>query len=553
MQEALGPRKLDGIWEFAFFPGTLEKFQVAKTQFSGKCTVPGCFDLLPECRLFRGTGAYRKTVTAGGMCRLSLGGIGLRAKVFWDGRGIFSTEIPFALQKVDFDAGKSGSHELVIACCNEFDRSDRSMFRPNYDFYAHGGIFRSVTLEPLAEMRIERLAVTAADLKGGKVRISVKLAGRIPQKCTAAFSFDGSGKVASVILRGGSGEYELAVPGFRIWSPASPNLHSLTLSVPGAERTVRFGLRTVGVKRGKILLNGQTLKILGFNRHDAHPDFGYAVPQEIRLRDLLMLKQTGCNFIRGCHYPQSDEFLDLCDELGILVWEESMGWGNAVSNLTDPEFRRLQLEQTRLMVEKSINHPSVVLWGFLNEAQTDSPEAVPVISEQAALIRKLDPSRPVTFATCRGVNDRCLESVDVISFNTYPGWYGGENQYFDPAAVKADLSKLEKFAGSGKYRNKALILSEIGAEAFPGDHSGLRWSEDYQAELARTVREYVGTHPRWSGVLYWMFSDTRSYEGEFAACRARGFNNKGFVTEHRLPKKAWLDLLEEERRRASGK
>ena len=75
--------------------------------------------------------------------------------------------------------------------------------------------------------------------------------------------------------------------------------------------------------------------------------------------------------MRGAHYPQCEDFLDLCDELGILVWEESLGWGNTDEQLKDPEFCALQEMQTRMMVRDSINHPSVIISGFLNEPASD--------------------------------------------------------------------------------------------------------------------------------------------------------------------------------------
>lgn len=152
-------QKLDGLWEFAFQDEKAGDCDVTQMKFTTHCYVPGCFDLLPDFKFLRGIGVYRRMVEASGHSRLTLEGIGLRGKVFWDGREIHSIETPFTLEKIDFDAGKKGTHELLIACDNRFDRSESSMFRSNYDFYAHGGIYRSVSIVPLPETWIENIAI----------------------------------------------------------------------------------------------------------------------------------------------------------------------------------------------------------------------------------------------------------------------------------------------------------------------------------------------------------------------------------------------------------
>ena len=304
-------------------------------------------------------------------------------------------------------------------------------------------------------------------------------------------------------------------------------------------------MRKAGIRNGRITLNGKTIKLIGFNRHDAHPDYGYAIPREMTRTDLEMIRAKGYNFIRGCHYPQSEAMLSICDEIGLLVWEESLGWGNSAESLRDPVFIRGQLEQTRQMVRKSVNHPCVILWGFLNEAETHEPCARELVDALVRTIREEDRTRLVTFASNRIFRDVCLDSLDVVSFNTYPGWYGMQDaQQFPEQEVLDALRAIIRFVSDEKYREKGVILSEIGAAALPGDHSGLRWSEEYQAELLKTVLGEIWREDRWSGVAFWHFSDTKTYSDGRAIHRPRGFNNKGLVTEYRVPKLAWKALAE---------
>jgi len=146
------------------------------------------------------------------------------------------------------------------------------------------------------------------------------------------------------------------------WSPSDPKLHTLRVRTNGDDIIERFGIRELKIDDGKMLLNGEPLKLLGYCRHEAHPQFGPALPEQQLLHDLQILKDLGCNFVRGAHYPQDQRFLDLCDELGFLVKEESLGWNAPVEDFQNPVFCDLQEQQTRLMVRNSINHPSVIIF-----------------------------------------------------------------------------------------------------------------------------------------------------------------------------------------------
>ena len=194
-------------------------------------------------------------------------------------------------------------------------------------------------------------------------------------------------------------------------------VHGLETVAGQDEKEIRFGMRKVGLQDGRITLNGKPVKLIGFNRHDAHPDYGYAIPAEITRNDLEMIREKGYNFIRGCHYTQSETMLSICDELGLLVWDESLGWGNSIASMTDPVFCRYQQEQTRQMVRKSINHPCIILWGFLNEASTHEPEAGTLVNSLIQTIRSEEQSRLVTFASNQIFNDLCLDSFLCLLHN----------------------------------------------------------------------------------------------------------------------------------------
>ena len=307
--------------------------------------------------------------------------------------------------------------------------------------------------------------------------------------------------------------------------------------------TERFGLRKIEIRGRSLLLNGKPLKLLGVNRHEHHPDFGYALPDAIHVNDLMLMKQCGCNFVRGSHYPQNQHFLDCCDEMGILVWEEGLAWGRKPSpNLLNPVFRESQRNNLTAMIQASFNHPSVILWGFLNECASTETESKPVYAELAALVKRLDPCRPVTFAVVQTRDHQVFEFADVISMNCYPGWYDTDDEEIRTIDnIQPFLRDTIGYIDSlPETRDKPFIISEIGAAALPGFHDRFhaRWTEEYQADYHQAVTEFVCGEDRVAGVALWMFCDARTGMQGRILRRPRGFNNKGIFDEYRRPKEA---------------
>ena len=190
------------------------------------------------------------------------------------------------------------------------------------------------------------------------------------------------------------------------------------------------------------------------------------------------------------------------------------------------------------MIARAPTIPSVILWGLLNESLSQEAACRPGYERLIGEIRRLDPSRPVTFASNHWRDDLMFDLVDVISINTYPGWYIGELEAL-PAGLDEVIARLEKADAA----SKPAILSEIGAGAVPGwrDQNRTRWSEEYQAALLEAVIRHLfhdttALHgPRDLAVL-------RLPElgaGAAGAQRPRGFNNKGVVDEYRRPKLAY--------------
>jgi beta-glucuronidase len=439
---------------------------------------------------------------------------------------------------------------------NRFDEL-RSPLQENYfDFYAYGGIFRPVRYVALPAVHIERVEVRTTALDPPTIEVTV-LANE-ESGIELGFEIDGTA-VAAVQPEGPtqvSTPRQLALAGAGLWSPRTPELHTLTVHLTVSGKSDRyqvdFGVRTVESRDGAILLNGEPIRLFGWNRHEVHPQFGPALPVSQMVQDIEIMRAAGANFVRGSHYPQDDRFLDLCDRAGMLVWEESIGWQQKSHHFRNAEYQKLIGEQQLEMIQAHINHPSIIMWGFQNELLSNVQEARPVIENLATVSRTADPTRPVTFASCRFPNDVCLDLVDIVSLNVYPGWYAADEDEYRPLhEIGEKLDAIRVGLEKQGLADKPLIISEIGAGAIYGwrdAHAG-HWSEQYQTDYLTEVCTQFLARPEISGLALWQYCDGRTYGSSRAQRRPRTFNNKGIVDEYRRPKEAYSAiraLMEEE-------
>lgn len=540
-------RSLDGIWDFVFLgeQADLTTLDLKTVGFDDLLSVPGVFDVTPKYAGRRGLALYRLRVEAPPARRLKLrlGGIGLWARAYWDGQPIGTLDLPYSGEELVFASGPGIEHTLVIAIDNRFNVQRTPLFSQFYDFYAYGGFYRGLELHELPDCSLERVRVTTRDLATGGVSLDIEVSGEVPPHLDFSVAFDRQAAMRfsrPVIDR--HIRLDLAVPDFKCWSPETPHLHTVTVGLANDAITERFGLRTVSVDGPHICINGKHHKLLGYCRHEAHPEFGPVQPLPLLIEDLQYLKDLGCNFVRGCHYPQDQRFLDLCDQLGLLVWEESLGWGNSVEQANTPAFRDAQERQTRRMIHNSINHPCVILWGFMNEGPSAQPEAAGLYDSLISLIRTEDPTRLVTYASFHSQGDLHFGKVDVISLNAYPGWYAMDREKVRPLdEVRPHFDDFIRQLEARGYGSKPFIISEFGAGAIWGwrDRFRAHWSEEYQAEMLDTICRYVLERPRVSGLALWHFADARTYTSALALVRPRTINDKGTLDEYRRPKLAY--------------
>eukprot|EP00045_Choanoeca_perplexa_P016700 m.229236 g.229236 ORF g.229236 m.229236 type:complete len:619 (-) comp17334_c0_seq13:95-1951(-) len=520
---------LNGNWSFGYqadLPDVIN-FPSSKAMTPNTTVVPSAFDVAqPGVAGPRGTAFYRRNfeLKANTPGLLYFAACSFYCQVFVDGQSLGDHRAggyqPFW---ITVPASSQETRELLVLVDNRFN-STTAPTHTGGDFWHYGGLTRDVILhEQPGTSYLDRVETFTLDTNGN-IKVNVVLGGQSGASTVdVKLQFD-DGDVTSHTLSVKDNVATLEtiqVPNYKLWSIAEPNLHTLTVSEadgPDAIQ-VRFGLRVLGVEGGRLTINGDTVKLHGHNRHTMRPDTGSALTLEQVQDDIAILKQLNANYVRGAHYPQDQRFLDLCDEHGIVIWEETLGPGVSTDDLQNPYFMKYQVEAVNEMITASINHPCVIFHGFYNEGPSSDLKACPGYNTSAATIRSRvgsPPTRLVTWASDKKVKDVCLGITDVISFNSYPAWYDHPGNLNETSIFWA--SQVEWV--QQHYPSKPFTISETGAGGVYEwtNSTDPRWSQNYQAEVVgRDIKFALGSD-RVTGITIWQFNDIKANDGDTAKC-----------------------------------
>lgn len=541
--------ELDGIWEFE----PITRGQDFPSHYRYKMSVPGVWEMHPGFARYRGLGAFRRLIEVRMQqnLRVAFAGVSHTADVYWDGKLAAHhynayTGFEFVIEQVP-----PGSHELVIVVDNAFH--DQSTLHIANDYYTYGGIIRPVSMETVGPVFVAAIRFTPiwdGSAWSAEIGVGVRSLATEGQRIRVVAQL-GSHHIALVDseIGGRATTWFTSIHRFTdvsSWSPDQPTLYLLRLELfsgedqePCDDLIDRVGFRSVSVDADAVAINGEPIMIRGFNRHEDYPGVGSALTVPLMVQDMELLRDLGANAIRTSHYPNDQRFLDLCDEYGMLVWEEHHARDFNLTHMQQPLFETQITESTREMVTKHANHPAIVIWGIFNECASDSLPGRAMYEQQLNLIRSLDGSRPLSYATHHRDRDRCLDLVDIVSFNLYPLWYTEE----DPAEL---FCAARGWADSLGGLGKPLIISEMGADGFYGfrDGSAGLGSEERQRDIL--IRDIVAAlSERVAGMFIWQFADCRVSEGrDWLFRRAMGQNSKGVVDRYRRPKLAYQAVQE---------
>jgi len=553
---------LGGIWEAVrpVKPGNPESLPLWE-----EVTLPHCFNATdavdPDVNYYQGPGWYTNQITISnpfdnGRTILHFEGSGQKTQVYIytekvgshiGGYNEWSVDITDAVQNFLKDKKNAttfkGKIPLSIRCDNSRDLemipSDLS------DFNLYGGLYRYLDLVYVPSYSIERLLVNSiVDSKGaeGKIDLIVRLMNKsgILKAHVKIEIADPSGKIIRTEekdIDSSDGEKSIWVTTLRkpdLWSPSNPSLYTaiVTLSSEGGTHTVteKFGFRNFEfVDNGPFKLNGTRLLLRGTHRHEDHAGVAAAMTETMIRSEMIMMKEMGVNFIRLAHYQQSPIVLNLCDSLGILVWEE-IPWcrGGLGGDRYKDQARKMLTD----MIDQHRNHPAVIIWGLGNE--NDWPGDFPVfekdnirafMTELNDLSHKLDPSRMTAIRRC----DFCKDIVDVYSPSIWAGWYRGiYTEYRE--TTESEIKNVKHFlhaewgGDSHAMRHSETpdkVLQEIkaggGTDERLGDASLFGgaarvskdgdWSESYICNLIDWHLKEQEKMPILTGSAYWPFKD----------------------------------------------
>ncbi len=380
------------------------------------------------------------------------------------------------------------------------------------DFFQPGGIYRDVRLRVLPQVFLADLSAQPADVLSSRPRVDIECA--VDSAATTHADgtllvqlFDGQAQIATQVTTvkvssPGISTAKLSLTGFgpvSLWSPDSPKLYTVqaTLNFPGLGSHVltrRIGFREASFRPEGFFLNGKRMQLFGLNRHQLYPYVGMAMGARVQRKDAEILKnEFNCNMVRCSHYPQSPAFLDACDELGLLVWEETPGWHNVSAA---PAWQDLVVQNVRDMVIRDRSRPSVVIWGTrLNETQ-DFP-GLWAATRQAA--RELDSSRPSSGAMA--YHEVAPWNEDVFGYNDY-----------GTDAKTGNIALKPPFAGL-----PYLVTEAVGVQAARPQH--FAWTDPpawlaRQAALHGQAQSQARSNAGYAGLLAWAGFDYASILGQ---------------------------------------
>ena len=453
----------------------------------------------PDTHYYQGHATYRTLLPvanpiAGGRTLLHFEAAGQSADVYvftekvathHGGYDEFVVDITDAAARYLKRPEAQGAVPIVVVCDNT--REPDGVPSSLADFSIYGGLYRHVSRVYVPAVSLERVHVASEIGAKGAATIAVRARLHNPTAVgeTVAVTVrvtDPRGRLVGESTRslpawtGWQDLGRLTVTAPQLWSPRSPSLYrcDVTVKGPGGTHSTseRFGLRSFEFTRGgPFKLNGEPLFLRGTHRHEDHAGLGAAMTDELVRREMALIKDLGANFIRLGHYQQSRLVLDLCDELGLLVWEE-IQWCRG----TLPTERSRQHVKTLLttLIDQHQNHPSIVFWGLGNEVgwpeeaeDFDKEKIRAIVRELHETARAADPSR----LTALRRTEYCADLVDVFAPSIWAGWYSGRYTEYKKSA--------ERLVHDVPSR---MLHAEWGADSHAGRHA-----EDAEKLLAQLM------------------------------------------------------------------
>ncbi len=503
---------------------------------------------------FRGTCCYlrplsRRMLPAAARYYLEIRGANSSADVYLDGCHLAHHDGGYSTWRVDLTEALTGDGLLAILVDNA---PNDHVYPQTADFTFYGGLYRDVNIIAVPETHFDLDYFGGAGVKitpqvrqeDAVVEINTFITNPRPGDVISYRITDARGIPVAQQTQENSTAV-LSIPGVHLWQGRQdPYLYTAeVLLLRDGEvldaLSMPFGCRTFQIdpQRG-FILNGKPYPLRGVSRHQDWEGIGNALRPEHHRKDMDLICELGATTIRLAHYQHDSYFYDLCDQRGMVVWAEIPYISNHM-----PAGRENTVQQMRELVVQNYHHPSIAVWGLSNEITIGGAKDPDMLENHRILndmVHELDKTRLTTMAVLSmcSMDEPYVQIPDVVSYNHYFGWYGGEPSMNGPW--------FDKF--HEKYPNIPIGCSEYGCEALNW-HSSQPvqgdYTEEYQAhyheELIRQLftRDYIWATHVWN--MFDFGADARAEGGE------NGRNHKGLVTMDRKYKKdafyaykAWL-------------
>ena len=495
---------------------------------------------------WRGTATYEKhfarpELKDGERCYLEFGGAAMTADVILNGNHLAHHEGGYSTFRVDLTDALQDENLLVVSVDNS--ANDR-VYPQMADFTFYGGIYRDVKL---ILVPAEHFELTKDGTPGIKVTPTVRLKDREAYVMVETWQTGGSEvwldiptehhkEFRRVEAYSGHSVTNIILKNVHLWDGLDdPYLYTVTakLTQNGEvldEISTRFGCREFHIDPEKgFFLNGRSYPLRGVSRHQDRVDLGNALTIKEHEEDMALVKEIGANTLRLAHYQHAQEFYDLCDENGIIVWAEIPYISKHMTN-----GKQNALDQLRELVTQCFNHPSVICWGLSNEITASGAVTEELLQDHRELnelCHELDSTRPTVMAHAFMLEKESslIPIADLASYNLYFGWYLGE------------LEQNEQFFDEyhALYPDRVIGFSEYGADANTAFHSSQPekgdYTEEYQCVYHEHMLKLIEERPYlWATHVWNLFdfaADGRDEGGK------KGENQKGLVEfDHKTKK-----------------
>ncbi|KLT69309.1 glycoside hydrolase family 2 protein [Flavobacterium sp. ABG] len=503
---------------------------------SPKINIPGDWNSqVPELKYYEGNVWFKKSfdydLKEKKRLFVYIGAINYKADVYLNGKKLGTHEggfTPFNYEVTTIV--KPNDNYLVIKVDNTRHKEDVPTL--NTDWWNYGGITRDVTLIEESASFVEDYTIQLDKKNQNKISGFVKINNLNPEQNAVTITIpELKIKYKGKVSPDGILKFEIPVKNVSYWSPENPKLYQVGIDFKGQKLEDTIGFRTIETQDDKILLNGKKLFLRGISIHEENAKGGRANSEEDALRLLNWAKELGCNYVRLAHYPHNENIIRMADKLGLMVWEEIPVYWTV--EFTRKETYNNAQEQLTAAITRDKNRACIIIWSMANETPISDARNT-FIQNLVAHTKSLDNTRLISAAlltqTSEGfgtINDAIGESLDIISFNQYLGWYGG------------NLEDAEKVLWKTKY-NKPVIVSEFGGDAKAGLHGDKkeRWTEEYQEYLYIQNLKMIEKIPHLSGLSPWILVDFRSPRRLLPGIQDE-YNRKGLISNEGQKKKAF--------------